>query len=295
MVAALLVSACRPGRPPTSTTTTRPGSGGSGRYVSQVFTNIQQIATGVTYKPANPSAGWPSALKLDAWAPANDTATKRPAIVWGFPGAFVGGSRQGMSAYAQDSARRGYVGITIDYRLLQQPVTDINHGIIPAYLDTIAAGEWLRANAAAYGIDPDAISVGGASAGGMNAINAITLPGAPIPQLPAGWVPAGTVNPSATPFKAAISNSGAGAGAMGGAITSRPNQGPIIMFAGTSDPIVSYSRWQQPTCDQHKAQGNVCEFVSYPGGTHTLPAQLSDLLARSAAFIHRYVLVPRGY
>ena len=117
-----------------------------------------------TRRPIPAPAG-PTTLKLDAWAPANDTATKRPAIVWGFPGAFVGGSRQGMNAYAQDSARRGYVGITIDYRLLQQPAGDINRGIIPAYIDTIAAGEWLRANAARYGIDPDAISVGGVSAG----------------------------------------------------------------------------------------------------------------------------------
>jgi acetyl esterase/lipase len=300
-LAALALGACRtPARPPTTTsptspTTAPPGPGGSGRYVDKVFTDIAQIASGVTYKPAEPSAGWPGALKLDAWAPANDTTTKRPAIVWGFPGAFVGGSRQGMNTYAQDSARRGYVGITIDYRLLPQPAGDINRGIIPAYIDTIAAGEWLRANAARYGIDPDAITVGGASAGAMNAINAITLPGAPLPALPAGWIPAGTVNPSTTPYKAAISNSGAGAGPMGGTTSSRANQGPIIMFAGTADTIVSYSNWQKPTCDQHKAKGNVCDFVSYQGGTHVLPAQQTDLLARSAAFVHRYVLVPRGY
>ena len=38
------------------------------------------------------------------------------------------------------------------------------------------------------------------------------------------------------------------------------------MFAGTADTIVSYANWQKPTCDQHKAKGNVCEFVSYQGG-----------------------------
>jgi hypothetical protein len=273
--------------------TTRPAE--TGRYRSQVFTGTEKIATGVTYKPASPAAGWPSDLKLDAWAPANDTATKRPAIVWAFGGGFVGGNRQQMYNYAQDSARRGYVGISIDYRLLQQPITDINHGIIPAYLDTIAAGEWVKANAARYGIDPDAISVGGVSAGAMNALNSVILPGAPLPPLPAGWVPPGTVNPTTTPYVAAISNSGAAAGPMGGQVVSRANQGPIIMFSGTADTIVNYANWQVPTCDQHKAKGNVCELVVYQGANHTVPAQTQDLLNRSAAFVYRQVLAAKGY
>jgi carboxylesterase type B len=133
------------------------------------------------YKPADPAADNPTDLKLDAWAPAGDTATRRPAIVWGFPGAWIGGSRRAMAAYAQDSARRGYVGITIDYRLRGES-RNMQTGIVPAYLDTIAAGEWLRANAERYGIDPDAIIVGGSSAGAMNAINAVTLPGGPLPD-----------------------------------------------------------------------------------------------------------------
>jgi predicted esterase len=292
-----LFGACsRPGRPPTSTTTTTAaGPVATGRYRTPVFTGIEQIAVGVTYKGADPAGGWPQDLKFDAWAPSNDTATKRPAIVWAFGGGFVGGNRQAMNSYAQDSARRGYVGITIDYRLLRQPITDINYGIIPAYLDTVAAGHWLRANAARYGIDPDAISVGGVSAGAMNAINAVTLPGAPLPALPAAWIPPGTVNPTSTPYVAAISNSGAAAGPMGGTTSSRAGQGPIIMFGGTADTVVNYANWQIPTCDQHKAKGNLCEFVSYPGANHTLPAHTQDLLDRSAAFVHQHVLATKGY
>jgi acetyl esterase len=290
---AVLGACTRPGRPPASTTTTRPST--SGRYTDRVFTGIEQIATGITYKPADPPAGWPKDLKLDAWAPADDTTTKRPAIVWAFGGGFVGGNRQAMYNYAQDSARRGYVGISIDYRLLQQPITDINHGIIPAYLDTVAAGNWLRANADRYGIDPDAISVGGVSAGAMNALNAVILPGAPLPALPTGWVPPGTANPATTPYVAAISNSGAAAGPMGGQVVSRSGQGPIIMFAGTADTVVDYANWQVPTCDQHKAKGNICELVSYAGANHTLPAQTQDLLNRSAAFLHQEVLAAKGY
>jgi acetyl esterase/lipase len=297
-VATTLSSCTRPGWPWTrpTTTTTSAGSAGHGRYAQQVFATIDKVATGVTYKPASPAAGWPDDLKFDAWAPANDTAEKRPAIVWGFGGAFVGGDRGQMANYAQDSARRGYVGITIDYRLLRSG-TDINHGIIPAYLDTIAAGEWLKANAARYRIDPDAIVVGGFSAGAMNAINSIVVPGAPLPPLPSGWVPAGTTNPASTPYVAAISNSGSAVGPMANPPqhVSRPGQGPIIMFGGTADNVVSYQNWQQTTCRDHKAAGNVCEFVTYQGLGHGVFAQLPDLLNRSAAFVKEQVLVPKGY
>jgi alpha/beta hydrolase fold len=268
-----------------------PGAGG--RYAEQVFTDIEQIATGVTYKPANPGTDNPTDLKLDAWAPAGDTATERPAIVWGFPGAWIGGSRAAMTRYAQDSARRGYVGIVIDYRLRGQGWGNWWQGIVPAYLDTIAAGEWLRANAERYRIDPDAIVAGGSSAGGMNAINAVTLPGAPWPY----EVPAGTVNPERSPFAAAISNSGASAGRMVQPYKSisRRGQAPVIMFGGMLDFVASYGNWQVPTCEDHLAQGNVCEFVTYWFGSHTLPAELDDLLYRAAVFVKQRVLIPQGY
>jgi acetyl esterase/lipase len=290
LVAALGSCAWPPAPSPSS-----PGAGG--RYAEQVFTNIEQVATGVTYKPANPAADNPTDLKFDAWAPAGDTATKRPAIVWGFPGGFVGGSRAGMARYAQDSARRGYVGITIDYRLRGE-ISNPDAGIVPGYLDTVAAGEWLRANADRYRIDPDAIIVGGSSAGAMNAINAVTLPGRPLPDFPDYYnVPPGTINPETSPFAAAISNSGASAGRMARPpmSTSRRGQAPIIMFAGLFDFVVSYGNWQAPACQDHQAQGNVCELVTYWFGTHTLPTELNDLLYRSAVFVKQRVLIPQGY
>jgi acetyl esterase/lipase len=309
VVAASLGSCTRPGspwwRPTTTTTTAGGGAGAKGRYAEPVFANFEQVATAVTYKPANAAEGLSSDLKLDAWAPAGDTATRRPAIVWGFGGAWVGGARSMMSNYAQDSARRGYVGITIDYRLQRNP-SDVRVGEVPAYMDTIAAGEWLKANADRYQIDPDAIVVGGFSAGALNAINAVTLPGAPLPELPAGFIPSWVRNPDTTPYAAAISNSG---GSLGRSLagtrmfprvaeprsTSRPGEAPIIMFAGTADVVADYQLWQQPACDDHKAAGNVCEWVSYQGESHGVFGKLPDLLNRSAAFVKQRVLVPKGY
>jgi hypothetical protein len=300
VLAATLGSCTRPGSPgsPGSTTTTPPaGPGASGRYARPVFTAIEKVATGVTYAPADPAADRPDDLELDVWAPAGDTAGRRPAVVWGFGGGFTVGDRSQLAVLAEDSARRGYVGITIDYRL-RGVSGNPDSGIVPAYLDTVTAGEWLRANAARYRIDPDAIIAAGASAGAMNAINAIVLPGEPLPDFPDYFqVPPGTVNPQTSPYAAAISDSGAAAGPMARPplVVSRPGQAPIIMFAGTADDVVNYQDWQLKTCEDHKARGNVCEFVSYQDGIHMVPFQIGDVLDRSAIFVKEQVLIPHGY
>jgi carboxylesterase type B len=106
------------------------------------------------------AGGWPKDLKLDAWAPTRDTATKRAAIVWAFGGGFVGGEPAGHEQLRPGLRPAGLC--RLDHRLSPAPAadTDINYGIIPAYLDTVAASSWLKANAARYGVDPDAIAVG---------------------------------------------------------------------------------------------------------------------------------------
>lgn len=263
----------------------RPGRPGTGtRYADQVFTRIEKIASAVTYANATGTGGARTDLKLDMWAPAGDTATARPAIVWMFGGAFIGGSRQMMANYAQDSARRGYVGVTIDYRLVAPQsnlVEDVRVGAPIAYDDAVTAARWLRDNAARYRIDPSALVAGGFSAGAITAIDTIVLPG--------------TRGPATSPYAAAISNSGASMGVILGGHDSAPGQGPIIMFGGTADNVVRYQDWQVRTCDDHKARGNVCEFVSYPGQGHGVFAEMDDLLNRSAAFVVQHVLTARGY
>jgi len=311
MFAGTLSSCTRPGSPwwrPTTTTrrvttTTRAGGGPPvhGRYVEKVFSDITQIATGVTFKGTDAAGGYAADLKLDAWAPAGDTTTKRPAIVWAFGGGFIAGSRGSENTDAQDSARRGYVGITIDYRIQASDsgVLGMAKGIVPAYLDMMIAGEWIKAHAAEYGIDPDAIIAGGVSAGAINALNAVILPGNQL--TPNGvFVQQGVQNPATTPYVAAISNSGAELGAIQNVISmhknySRPGQAPIIMFGGTADTVVNYQNWQVPTCDDHKAVGNVCEFHSYQGEGHGVIAHIAELRDLSAAFVMREVLSKKGY
>lgn len=85
---------------------------------------------------------------------------KFPAVVCIHGGGFRAGKREGYDKLCLSLAQNGYVALTVTYRLA------------PAYLfpaavqDCKAAVRWLRANAAKYNVDPEAIGVTGGSAGG---------------------------------------------------------------------------------------------------------------------------------
>jgi arylsulfatase A len=98
-------------------------------------------------------------LHLDLFRP---TATSQPlpAIVCIHGGGWFKGERANMRPLAQTLAARGFVTITIDYRLSGEKT-------FPAQIeDCKAAVRWLRANAEKYGVNADAIGVTGLSAGG---------------------------------------------------------------------------------------------------------------------------------
>ena len=98
-------------------------------------------------------------------------------MMWMFGGGWRFGDRNQLATLAQDSARRGYVGVTIDYRIRgDQDPFDLLAAEIDAYDDTIAAIQWLQDNAATYRIDPDAIVPAGFSAGAINALHACGAP-----------------------------------------------------------------------------------------------------------------------
>jgi sugar lactone lactonase YvrE/acetyl esterase/lipase len=97
--------------------------------------------------------------QLDLYRPAARGAPL-PAIVCIHGGGWFQGNRAGHAPLAQALAARGYVAVTISYRLSGEAK-------FPAAIqDAKAAVRWLRAHAATYGIDPAAIGATGLSAGG---------------------------------------------------------------------------------------------------------------------------------
>jgi len=125
-------------------------------------------------------------LTLNVWTPGLDGA--RPVLVWIHGGGFVGGS--GASAlYNGDrlAARGDVVVVTINYRLgilgfLSHPgLADPDAGGATGnwgLLDQVAALAWVRDNIAAFGGDPDRVTIFGESAGGMSVADLLAVPAA---------------------------------------------------------------------------------------------------------------------
>lgn len=97
-------------------------------------------------------------LLLDVVAP--DGASKRPAIVWVHGGGWRMQDRKARPDFARHFVERGFVMVSIDYRLT--PGTTF-----PGQLhDVRAAVRWLRNHADEFGVDPNRIGMWGSSAGG---------------------------------------------------------------------------------------------------------------------------------
>ena len=117
-------------------------------------------------------------LTLSIWTPAPDTK-KRPVMVWLHGGAFSSGAGS-LAWYSGEkfAADGDIVAVSINYRLgalgfLCLPgVSEGNLGL----LDQVAALEFVRDNIAAFGGDPDNVTVVGQSAGAASIAILMTMP-----------------------------------------------------------------------------------------------------------------------
>lgn len=99
-------------------------------------------------------------LLLDLVKPKDNGGAPRPGIVFLHGGGWKGGDKNAGIWILETLARRGYVGVTINYRLTGKAKW-------PAQIeDCKCAVRFLRAKAAEYNIDPDHIGTWGGSAGG---------------------------------------------------------------------------------------------------------------------------------
>jgi para-nitrobenzyl esterase len=114
-------------------------------------------------------------LYLNVWAPAS--ADKLPVMVWIYGGGFQGGSASEPRQDGSRLATKGVVVVSMNYRLgvfgfLAHPEltkesanhASGNYGL----LDQIAALQWVRRNIAAFGGDPDNVTIFGESAGSFS-------------------------------------------------------------------------------------------------------------------------------
>ena len=135
------------------------------------------------YAPAPMQGGKPHSgksedcLYLNIWTPAKSSKEKIPVLVWIYGGGFSFGSTSDPVHNGEHLARKGVVLVSIAYRVgqlgfLAHPELSAenpdhvsgNYGL----LDQIAGLQWVQKNIAAFGGDPDKVTIFGESAGGIS-------------------------------------------------------------------------------------------------------------------------------
>lgn len=116
-------------------------------------------------------------LYLNVWTPAQSEKDRLPVLVYFFGGGFQAGDGSEGRYDGESMARRGIVALTVNYRLnvfgfLAHPELSResphhasgNYGL----LDQYAALRWVQENIAAFGGDPNQVTIAGESAGSIS-------------------------------------------------------------------------------------------------------------------------------
>ncbi len=115
-------------------------------------------------------------LYLNVWTGAESPAQRRPVMVYAYGGAFTEGAGSVALYDGTRLAEKGAVVVTLNYRL--GPLGFFVHPDLAAesgrnaagnygLMDVLAVLRWVRANIAAFGGDPDNVTLFGQSAGAM--------------------------------------------------------------------------------------------------------------------------------
>jgi para-nitrobenzyl esterase len=115
-------------------------------------------------------------LYLNIWSPAKSPRDRVPVFVWIYGGGFAGGATSMPTFSGEKLARKGVVLVSIAYRVGQMGFfvhpelsaetknrVSGNYGL----LDMISGLQWIQKNIAAFGGDPQRVTIFGESAGGI--------------------------------------------------------------------------------------------------------------------------------
>ncbi|MCE3002231.1 MAG: alpha/beta hydrolase [Xanthomonadaceae bacterium] len=242
------------------------------------------VESAVVYGQGQVSNPVPGAknLLLDLYRPvgAESTGQRSPAVVIIHGGGFTGGSRtQGdLVTIARAMAARGFVAVSIDYRLvpdgpvpsarvasLRGPATVGTSGAdlaqrtaaVAAIDDALGAVDWLRANATRLNVDASRIGLLGGSAGAVTAVHlGYVLDDYGVAAMPFSFVVdlwGASIIPANDPA-AAANHLEAG-------------EPPLFVVHGTNDPTVPFAASELLVA---RAQGQrlAHEFHPITGGGH---------------------------
>ncbi len=116
-------------------------------------------------------------LSLNVWVPAKPPSAKLPVMVWIYGGGFVAGSTSETRQDGTNLAQQGVVVVSMNYRLgifgffvHPELAKESGHHAAGNYglLDQVAALHWVHDNIAAFGGDPENVTIFGESAGSFS-------------------------------------------------------------------------------------------------------------------------------
>ncbi|MBR5376380.1 MAG: carboxylesterase family protein [Lachnospiraceae bacterium] len=124
-------------------------------------------------------------LYLNIWTPAKEPDEKLPVLVWYFGGGYQWGYTAEMEFDGERLASRNIIVVSINYRLgvfgfLSHPEITRENPDAPGnfgLLDQQAGLKWVYENIAAFGGDPEKITIAGQSAGGNSVMNQLAFEG----------------------------------------------------------------------------------------------------------------------
>jgi dienelactone hydrolase len=259
------------------------------RYRDVIFPNLT-VTSGFTYGSAPDLSGNQVTLTLDMYQPTGDTQTGRPAIVLVHGGSFVGGSStdSGVVKLAKAFAQRGYVAVSINYRLLgdkekcgqeDPPSQACVTAVLAAQHDAQAAVRWLRANAQRNRVDPSRIAIEGTSAGAGTALVVGVNSGDPGDSGNPGYSSkVGAAMAISADFPHSLAST-----------YFDPSDSAILMFNGTADQVVPFSSAVQTAADLYNAKVPVV-FESLQGAGHVPFSTYGPLMITQSVYFAYYTL-----
>ncbi|MCC7075645.1 MAG: alpha/beta hydrolase [Acidimicrobiia bacterium] len=261
------------------------------RYVDIVFDTVD-VTRDVPYGEAVTWNGTPVTLRADVYEPRGDPATNRRAVVLVHGGGFAVGSKSNLAAEGMELARRGYVAVSVDYRLVAPPQMTwcslapegpecdqrLPAAIADAAEDVGEAIGVIREHAGEMRVDPDAIAVFGHSAGAVTSL-----------YLARGTIPGSGGEPAPTPsVQAAVSLMGAVApeDMVAGAA-------PSLLVHGTEDTVVPYAAVEEIHATG-LTLGNDSRLLTHVGAGHGFDAEETEVTRRHVVAFLDDVLQPAG-
>jgi acetyl esterase/lipase len=148
------------------------------KFIDTVFEKVL-ITKNLVYNETPPAGVKAKHYRFDFYEPSADTSAARPLLIWLHGGGFKFGKKNsgGLPLWSKTFALRGYVCAAINYRLSKKhPLKhfeDLVEGCADAVDDVNNAIRFFKHHSNQYRIDTNRVVVGGNSAGGMIALQAI--------------------------------------------------------------------------------------------------------------------------